>query len=118
MLEESVRWLLTNGKKKEAERILRKAARWNKVDYSKVEAVWTDMKPLNVEESIPQNEKTPIPEEELNKENNVISNYSDINTESKTAAQPMTGAVKKYTVIDILKNPKLRVNTLILWYAW
>ncbi|KAJ8316408.1 hypothetical protein KUTeg_006422 [Tegillarca granosa] len=36
VLEESVRWVVANGKSKEAERIIRKAARWNKVSYEEV----------------------------------------------------------------------------------
>ena len=35
-MDESVRWLLANGKYKEAHRILKKAARWNKKNYTEV----------------------------------------------------------------------------------
>ena len=27
-------------------------------------------------------------------------------------------ASEKYTIIDVLKNPELRIDTFILWYAW
>ncbi|KAJ8316721.1 hypothetical protein KUTeg_005727, partial [Tegillarca granosa] len=36
VIDESVRWLIANGKIKEAERIIRKAARWNRITYEDV----------------------------------------------------------------------------------
>lgn len=94
LLEESVRWLLCNGKTEEAKRILKKAARWNKVDYYMVE------KALNENVHFVDSETEQLKNNE---------------SEGVNADEALG---KKYTMIDILKNPSLRVNTLILWYSW
>ena len=64
---------------------------------------YADLEGLNKEEQrLPINENT----------DTELKTYESNNTEGDTKA------VEKYTIIDILKNPELRIDTFILWYAW
>jgi hypothetical protein len=105
MLEESIRWLMTNGKVEEAKKILRKATNWNKVEYGKVENL-----PYFAEANM---EKSNSIDTELDS----IENTDDDATKNEKAKHHRVHA-KKYNALDILRNPALRVNTFILWYAW
>lgn len=102
LLDESVRWLLMNGKHTDAEKILHKAARWNKVKFGNLEELYTEAKKLQVNKN----------------------EHLALQTLEMTNGSPLTGkenrqmSAEKYNIVDILKNPELRVNTFILWYAW
>ena len=99
-----MRWLLINGRTDEAERILGKAARWNKKKFTNIENLYKEAHHLQTNKN----------------ENNDIGMtvVADINsTESKDVSK-LHAAGEKYNIIDILKNPELRIDTLILWYAW
>ena len=41
-----------------------------------------------------------------------------VTSKQKQQKEAEAGVVKRYTVLDILKNPALRANTFILWYTW
>ncbi|XP_045215411.2 organic cation transporter protein-like isoform X1 [Mercenaria mercenaria] len=101
MLEESVRWLLTNGKVKQAKKILKNATKWNKVEYKKIEDLPHFMKNQN---------QLKLRLTRLESSYDTLPDGGEKGKRDKT--------VVKYNVIDILKNPKLRVNTLILWFSW
>lgn len=105
LMDESVRWLLSNGRVDEAKRILKKAARWNNVDYKDIEAVLKESVNLTddevIEESIEHLTSKPPKQ--------IEENRKDVGYEQD---------LEKYTVIDILKTPSLRINTFILWYSW
>ena len=47
-----------------------------------------------------------------------LNNYNMQNSDTTETLKDEKEVVEKYTIIDILKNPELRVDTLILWYAW
>jgi hypothetical protein len=104
MMDESVRWLITNGKVEQAKKILKKATRWNKSDFKKIENLpYFDEVEIDIRKSV-------------DTELDTIGNADDDKT--KREREKQRKAVEKYNVIDILKNPKLRLNTIILWYSW
>ncbi|KAK3096707.1 hypothetical protein FSP39_002592 [Pinctada imbricata] len=115
MADESIRWLLANGKTKEAERIIRKAARWNKLDFDDV-IRRSKAKPLK-EES-----------EKLVSEDIVLQNYEMKDNESgPEKTKEINGdisykdgsmQIKAYTVIDIFKNRHVLLISLICSFAW
>lgn len=102
LLDESVRWLLMNGKHTDAEKILHKAARWNKVKFENLEELYTEAKKLQVN----KNEHLALKTLEMTNGNPLTDNDN-----GQVSAE-------KYNIVDILRNPDLRVNTFILWYAW
>jgi predicted RNA-binding protein with PUA domain len=110
MMDESVRWLLSNGRLDEAKKILKKAARWNKIDYKQVEAVLNDS--VHLTDSGSESSDENLHDKEMKTFTNGLL------AEEKREIDMKIQAVKKYNVIDILKNPSLRVNTFILWYTW
>ncbi|XP_048736820.2 organic anion transporter 3-like [Ostrea edulis] len=107
--EESIRWLFINGKTDQAERILRKAAKWNKVNFDDVIS--------NTEE-----------EYKLTK--------TDIETASKTFTsygkdgRNRAGArnenlnkendfkVEHYTILTIFRSKSVLKNSIIMWFTW
>ncbi|XP_045215866.2 organic cation transporter protein-like [Mercenaria mercenaria] len=113
MLEESIRWLLCNGKVEEAKRILKKATKWNGVGYKEAEEL------LNQCVHIPATEAE---RPELNGTEMDLfgkKKYTFLDGEKpQDDSATHNPTVEKYNVIDILKNPALRANTLILWYSW
>ncbi|XP_052792025.1 organic cation transporter protein-like [Mya arenaria] len=114
MMDESMRWLISNGRIKEAKHILKKAARWNNVDYAKVEAVFDEhvrVKSTMDRPLVLVNGKAKYTRTEKNSAD-IKGNKTQMKNEKAAAT------VEKYTVIDILRNPALRANTLILWYSW
>ena len=42
----------------------------------------------------------------------------DVNTVDSEDVSKLHATGEKYNIIDILKNPELRIDTFILWYAW
>lgn len=110
MMDESVRWLISNGRIKEAQRILKKAARWNKVDYEEVEVA--------LRKSVPSLEKEVCENGFRGERMKPLTNGSTTSDEVEKKVNKGVNIVEKYTIIDILKNPTLRINTFILWYTW
>ena len=44
--------------------------------------------------------------------------YSEVDTADSAGVSKLHVSSEKYNIIDILKNPELRIDTFILWYAW
>ena len=107
LIDESVRWLLMNGRTEEAERILKKAARWNGKKFTNIEDLYKEAHRLQNTE----NGKDDIcMVETTDHETKTVAGSEDVSKSHATS--------EKYTIVDILKNPELRIDTFILWYAW
>lgn len=118
-MEESARWLICNGRIEKAKNIFRLAARRNGVSPETVDGVFEQNLGYlgNSEINIDAN-KT---EESALDQSMVTGNTQNEKTADSLVAKRYTKdgmVVEKYTVLDILKNPSLRTNTLILWYTW
>ena len=101
--EESIRWLLINNRVKEAERVVRKAAKMNKVSYDEV------MKKL---EQIKKEKRSVLNTPEITLK--VIKEDMEIvQTDSVTVSK-----VVKYNATYLFREGRLFVNSLILWFSW
>ncbi|XP_060085902.1 solute carrier family 22 member 4-like [Ylistrum balloti] len=105
-LEESLRWLLANNKKDQAEKIIRMAARMNGKDFNSViKAASTKAKEM---ETFLSNNITPTvttPTSEACMQNN-----------SKDDLKPTKP--EKYNAFTIFKHKRILLNSLIIWYTW
>ena len=135
LIDESVRWLLINGRTEEAERILRKAARWNGKKFTNIEDVYKEAHHLQSTENgredicmtaVTDSEVNKADSEDVSKLHVSSDNYNidsevnttEVNTAGSEDNSKLHATCEKYNIIDILKNPELRIDTFILWYAW
>ncbi|KAL5004603.1 hypothetical protein ScPMuIL_018059 [Solemya velum] len=125
IIDESLRWLVANGKTKEIIKVVKKACRWNNVDYNSL------LEDCNLTEDF----VVKIPNETFSDPiDNATMDYpkstngifdsekekSQVGTPDNQRTQE-TGkdiVVKKYNILDILKTKSLFLISLILWYAW
>lgn len=98
-LDESLRWLVANGKHKEIENQIRKAAKINNTDYN------------TVVENI-----------QVSKEINVIHNKNMDEEEDRgvvlTVDNEGKAEVQRYTVFTVLKHRRILIVSVVLWIAW
>lgn len=118
-MEESARWLICNGRIEKAKSIFRLAARWNGVNPETVDGILNQNLGYlgNSEIIIDANNKEEYELDQLM----VTGNTQNEKMADSLVAKRYTKdgmVVEKYTVMDILKNPSLRMNTFILWYTW
>ncbi|XP_021368680.1 organic cation transporter protein-like [Mizuhopecten yessoensis] len=110
-LEESLRWLLANGKKERAEKIIRMAARMNGKDFdSVIKAAST--KANEMEAFLAKPASIPPEENSLTAEMDIINNSNDdkiIHNDRKP---------EKYNALTIFKHKRILFNSLIIWYTW
>ncbi|CAH1797125.1 unnamed protein product [Owenia fusiformis] len=97
-VDESIPWLVANGKLEKAERIIQSAAKFNKIQYPKY--VFT---------------KSDATYKEKNNENGIKKLICYSKNDSKTVDK---SSVKSYTILDILKSKTLIFNTLIMCFLW
>ncbi|XP_069138044.1 solute carrier family 22 member 21-like [Argopecten irradians] len=109
-MEESLRWLLANGKKKRAERIIRMAAKMNGKDYESVIAA-ASTKAQEMKTFLKSNDNG-TGDSPTSKEENMV----DSNNEGKDVLGETTP--EKYNALTIFKHKRILFNSLILWYAW
>lgn len=126
-MEESLRWLLANGKTKEAERIIRKAAKMNGKNFDKVieEAA---SKARELTKFIPQNNKASSPMETnggttalpngTEKSGNTVSTDIIYTNDEQKEDITMTTASQRYNVTTIFRHKRILLNSLIVWYLW
>ena len=112
MVDESVRWLLANGRYKEAEKTIRKMARWNKLDYDDVikraSLKSKEKVPLNKDDNFNNAKRTEVEMQALN----------GGNTTENGVKPSISGEVEIYTVIDIFRNWHVLVISLICAFTW
>lgn len=93
---------MANGRLDEAERVVRRAAKMNKMSFDKVisivKAKMAEMEVLNKENGPVQVASNP---------DVLIETYIPKNTE-----------VKKYSMADILRDRLIFINSAIIWFLW
>ncbi|XP_048736819.2 organic cation transporter protein-like [Ostrea edulis] len=118
--EESVRWLLMNGKTKEAERIVRRAAKWNNMKYEDIIEKAT-RKSSEAEGMLNgETQKDGTIEMEKNDQETKMTMETRVSCENDQTAKPQTKdfVVEHYSILTILKTRRLLVNSMILWFSW
>jgi hypothetical protein len=118
-MDESLRWLVANGYSDRAETIIRFAAKRNNVSYDEV--IRKSTKCVNTE--LHEYESKPPSEAEAPRELTIKEETSDMLTNRGQASANVAPAVasvtsRKLTVIDIFKERRILVASLILWYTW
>ncbi|XP_052696620.1 solute carrier family 22 member 21-like isoform X3 [Crassostrea angulata] len=102
LFDESLRWLMANGRLGEAEKVVRKAAKMNKMSFDQVIGiVKAKMREM----------------EALDKENGAILVASDSDAVIETYI-PKNTEVKKYSMIDILRDRLILINSIVIWFVW
>lgn len=93
--DESLRWLSANGKKDAVEKVVRKVARWNKVNYE-------DLKNI------------------VDKRMATEQNTQKVDDKATTTENTQQGklAVEKYSFVTILRNRRIFLISLIIWFTW
>lgn len=107
--EESIRWLFINGKTDQAERILRKAAKWNKVNFDDVIS--------NTEEEYKLT-KTDI--------KTASKTFTSYRKDGRNRAGPRNENLNKekdfkvehYTILTIFRSKSVLKNSIIMWFTW
>lgn len=106
-----MRWLISNGKVAEAKKVLKKTSKLNKIEYSATEQLLNEC--IHIRTLKPETSDSSRKDTQGQKQNCVSET-----TKPKLKRHLRKKTVEKYNVIDILRNPGLRVNTIILWYSW
>lgn len=91
--DESLKWLIANGKTKEVNRILRKVSKWNKLDYGELVA--------NVRQKM-----------------NVSNMEKPFHTELLLRNNKTAFSVEKYSILTILQNKYLLWITILMCFVW
>ncbi|XP_078313670.1 organic cation transporter protein-like isoform X2 [Crassostrea virginica] len=103
LFDESLRWLMANGRLDEAEKVVRKAAKMNKLSF----------------ESVISNVKAKMEELESLKEDKVVVDKISTNPDITIVAyNPKNTEVKKYSMTDILRDRLILTNSVIIWFLW
>lgn len=131
MQDESLRWLIANGRLDEARQVVKNACKWNKKDYATVMAAGgfvddnldQETKRLNSDYGDVMNNingvqksKNDLEDTELN-EGLIKDDVESLNVIS-IEQEPVKVVVKKYTAIDIFRYPQILRVSLILWFTW
>ena len=129
MLDESLRWLIANGKLDQAKKVIKTACKWNKKDYATVMAAggFYDGELTQVSGNIDEPSKDPpdvVRKETAGPDDSELCGDIDLdmNAEKETFVNNTPKLpkviVKKYTAIDILRNVRVLRVSLILWFTW
>ena len=94
---------MANGRLDEAEKVVRKAAKMNKLSF----------------ESVISNVKAKMEELESLKEDKVVVDKISTNPDITIVAyNPKNTEVKKYSMTDILRDRLILTNSVIIWFLW
>ncbi|XP_052696616.1 organic cation transporter protein-like [Crassostrea angulata] len=94
--DESLRWLVANGKKEAADKVIHKVARWNKVNYDDLKII-VDKRMASTEQNTQKADKNGT-------------------TTENTPQEKL--AVEKYSIVTILKHRRILITSLIMWFTW
>ncbi|KAK7503597.1 hypothetical protein BaRGS_00005136 [Batillaria attramentaria] len=111
-VDESLRWLVANGKKEGAIKVLKRAARVNKKDLNEVlETVQMSVTQngAELEAFVP-----PTSADEMDPKLTTGHSPNGIGSVEKTLERQ----AEKLTLLDIFRHKRLLFNTLIVWVAW
>ncbi|XP_060085889.1 organic cation transporter protein-like [Ylistrum balloti] len=127
IMDESLRWLLANGKMKEAERIIRKAAKLNEKNFNDVIKAATIKNSNETAALVPTETSMSSNEEEIltKLDDAELKGISDSAKETKVTDAVEVGRgredaapIKHYNIITIFRHKVILFNSLILWYTW
>ncbi|XP_053378644.1 organic cation transporter protein-like [Mercenaria mercenaria] len=108
LIDESLRWLIANGRIKDAKAVIHRACKTNKKNYDDVVSVsgFREFE-LRYETKIDVSKgATATPLTDMEKE------------ETGENEEKEDLSVKQYTVIDLVKSKRLFISSLIMWLAW
>ena len=127
-LDESLRWLLANGKLEKAEIVLRKAAKWNKKQYHDV--INNANSKMTHEEKLPlalqrgkqntsEKKQSSVVQSENNAADGIVSNSEHDTVKTKVELEPTkTGGIKRYTILSICQHRRMLLVSVVMWFTW
>ncbi|KAL5004640.1 hypothetical protein ScPMuIL_018096 [Solemya velum] len=127
LIDESLRWLIANGKIEEARRVLEKAARINKVDSTEVMGIldkydttkYPDAMESRAFEGLIQKGNTEFDLDMRSPVYTKIEKSSEMLEEKSNMIDAKANTkVKRYTPLDILRHKHVLFTSLICWYTW
>ena len=129
MLDESLRWLIANGKLDRARQVIKNACKWNKKDYATVMATVgfhdeeLDKEPCQVEMKTVTNTPDVIKKETGGEDGKTETTDGEEKDEETTKFiekdhGPAKVLVQKYTALDIIRNGRILRVSLIMWFTW
>ncbi|KAK3106350.1 hypothetical protein FSP39_018272 [Pinctada imbricata] len=103
--EESIRWLLINNKIDRAEKVIKKAAKLNNVNYEEITKKISQKSKLTSTIA------------------HITDNYELVDTETKQQSTDTVSTngdykVQRYNATHIFRDRRIFINSLILWIAW
>ncbi|XP_071168354.1 solute carrier family 22 member 6-A-like [Mytilus edulis] len=104
-IDESLRWLLANGKTDEAMKIIRKAASWNNQSF---ESVMESVEKKNLLVPKDLNIDPPENQEKIIKLESCVSN----------GTPELDHTVHRYSIYTVLKHKRILITSLLLWVIW
>ena len=129
MLDESLRWLIANGKLDRARQVIKTACKWNKKDYATVmatvgfrdEELYKD--PGQVEMKTVTNTPDVIKKDTDGDDGKKETADGEEKVEETTKFiekdhGPEKILVQKYTALDIIRNGQILRVSLIMWFTW
>lgn len=104
-MDESLRWLVANNKMEAAEKVIKRAAKWNKTD---------DVKALELLTKVRRN----LAEEQQERTNNDRRLNGDFVKVDREDVLLENSLVQRYTILDLFRNKYLIKLSCIVWYTW
>ncbi|XP_061190473.1 organic cation transporter protein-like [Saccostrea echinata] len=105
ILQESLRWLIVNGRYEEAKQWIKRASRWNKMDPSRILAKF-DSEVQSREQTMLVDENTELTKSEVNGEH------------TRTVRFHSYRMKEKLSVLDIFRHKQMLRTSMILWVVW
>ncbi|KAK7503602.1 hypothetical protein BaRGS_00005141 [Batillaria attramentaria] len=126
-VDESLRWLVANGKKEGAIKVLERAVRANKKDLNDVLRTFETTALRDVQKegkhtlqlTCPELEEMQAVDKDKSSSSNGQMTSPDIDeVEKKLAKKLEKSKTEKLSVFDIFRHKRLLLNAIIIWCAW